>query len=71
MYGLIRTRCTYVDSTELLHKHDEERALCGATIAADDEEFPKRITAFSFGCFDLKKLISIVHIARSLNLVLA
>jgi hypothetical protein len=71
MYGLIRTRCTYVDSTELLHKHDEEGALCGATIAADEEEFLESITAFSFSCFDLKKLISIVHIARSLDLMLA
>jgi len=45
--------------------------LCGATVAADDEEFLERVSALAFRVFNLKELVRVVHIACSLDLVRA
>lgn len=60
-----------VDTTELLHEHDEEGRLRGTTIALDGEEFLEQILALTFGLLDFEKLVSVVHVACGLDLVLS
>lgn len=64
-------RTDYVDAAELLHEHDEEGGLGGAAVALDGEEFLEEILAFAFGGFDFEQLVGVVHIACSLDFVLA
>lgn len=45
--------CNDVDTAELLHEHDEERALCSATVASDGEELLKDVAALLLFLLDL------------------
>ena len=62
---------TYVDTAELLHEHDEERRLRSAAIAAHSEEFLPEALASTLGLLNFKELVSIVHVACGLDLMIA
>lgn len=66
----LRVICDNVHTAKLLHKHDEECALSSATVAADTEKLFPWVAANSFRGFDLEQLVRVVHVARSLDLVL-
>jgi hypothetical protein len=60
----------YIYTAELLHKHYEESTLRSATIAAYTKELLPGIAAFALSGFNFDQLVCVVHISRSLDLVL-